>query len=48
MVKTISDGTCTYDTGFVCLFTSVDALRLSQQFFSHVQTISYLPGLNKY
>ena len=26
----------------------VDALRLSQQFFSHVSAISCLPGLNQY
>ena len=26
----------------------VDALQLSQQFFSHVGMISYLPGLDQY
>ena len=31
-----------------CLFVCVDALHPSQQFFSHVRTISCLPGLNQY
>ena len=31
-----------------CFFVCVDALHPSQQFFSHVGTISYLPGLNQY
>ena len=30
------------------LFVCVDALRPSQQYFSHVKTISCFPGLNQY
>ena len=30
------------------LFVCFDALQPSQQFFSHVGTINYLPGLNQY
>ena len=33
---------------FVCFFVPFDALCPSQQFFSHVRTNSYLPGLNQY
>ena len=34
----------------ICLvaFACLDVLCPSQQFFSHVWAISYLPGLNKY
>ena len=32
---------------FVCLFVCVDVFHQSQQFFSHVGTISCLPELNQ-
>ena len=30
------------------IFVCVDAICLSQQFFSHVGLFSFLPGLNQY
>ena len=33
---------------YFCFFVCFDALHPRKQFFSHVKTISYLPGLNQY
>ena len=41
-------GTFSWVEQLLLFFVCFDALHPRKQFFSHVKTISYLPGLNQY